>query len=65
MHGDAAQVAADQLVAVKVHVAVADAAAVSRPAHLNRPSQSARIGQTKFPQSALVQKGWGCYLGRR
>ena len=38
MHGDAAHVAADELIRVKVHVAVAHAAAVSSPAHLHRGS---------------------------
>lgn len=33
VHGDAAAVAADQLVGVVVHIAVAHAAAVARPAH--------------------------------
>lgn len=40
MHGDAARVAGHQLVEVEVHVAVAHAAAVARPAHLHRRTRS-------------------------
>ncbi len=35
MHGDAASIAGDELVKIKVNIAVADAAPVPRPPHLH------------------------------
>lgn len=57
MHGDAARVAADQLVKVKVHVAVAHAAPVACPPHL-RARHNMRSGQYVAVRIGLQNDHW-------